>query len=83
MQNDEAIGDTYANDRLYSIRNEAMRALEHVTDTISIKQAIMEHEDNSPNLGVIANKALQACLLCNYSSPKIVEKVVNIIKKKA
>ena len=68
----------YDNDLLYEARNEAMKALEHVTDTIPFSQA----KEMNPSPGVIAFKALQACSLCDYSSPKIVETVENLSNPK-
>ncbi|MEK6843889.1 MAG: hypothetical protein AABX83_00525 [Nanoarchaeota archaeon] len=63
--------DSYSDERLYSARNEAMIALEHVADKIPLNK-------DGINLNALANSALQACLSCDYSSPKIVEVVENL-----
>ena len=68
----------YQDDQTYIIRNEAMRALEKVIDNTNREMAMLYHEKNEENPAVIAQKALQACSLCDYTSPKIVETVENL-----
>ncbi len=60
-------------DQVYTARNEAMRALEHVLDITATEQ------DLSPTRSIaqeiLANKGLEACMNCDYSQPKIADLV--------
>lgn len=71
----------YSNDQIYAARNEAMRALERVTDTTNPDMAIMYHRANEKNPSIITNEALKACRTCDYSSPRIVETIENLSQK--
>lgn len=76
------------NDQVYAAKNEAMRALENIIDvsTTWARFRTGAGDDIMKYYGVYtggpnAEKALQACRNCDYSSPKIAEVVKGHEKK--